>query len=75
MGGIFNYLIFTPVLALGFTWMYSRTGGILLLALVLHTMINNTGRVLAGTDWSNAVMLGLALVLIFTERMWRRRTG
>jgi hypothetical protein len=56
-----------------FTWLFNRTGGILLLMLVLHTALNNTTRILPGTDHAGIALIVFAVVLIFTERMWRRQ--
>ena len=70
--GIFGYLIMCPALAVIFTWLYNGAGGNLLLALVLHTAFNNTSRVMPATNEAAWVGLALVIILIFTERMWRR---
>ncbi len=71
--GIIGQTLFTIVLAILFTWFFNRTGGILLLVLVLHTAINNTSRVLPSTDYGWIALVLLAVILVFTERMWRRQ--
>ena len=69
---IVQYLFVGPVMAVLFTWVYNRTGGNLLLALVLHTSINNTQRILPDSDLFPVLLVGVALALVATERMWRR---
>ena len=72
--GIVMQTVLTLVLAVMFTWLFNRTGGILLLMLVLHTALNNTTRILPGTDHAGIALIVFAVVLIFTERMWRRQS-
>lgn len=69
---IVQYLFVGPVMAVLFTWVYNRTGGNLLLALVLHTSINNTPRVVPDSDLFPVLLVGLTVALVATERMWRR---
>ena len=64
-----------PILAVLFTWLYNRTGGNLLLVVVLHTTMNNTSRVIPASPWIGWLGLALVVTLVFTERMWRRRVA
>ncbi|NZA26190.1 CPBP family intramembrane metalloprotease [Luteimonas sp. SJ-92] len=61
------------LLGILFTWLYNRSGGNLLLAVVLHTTLNNTARVMPFTEYAGVGMLVLLLVLVIADRMWRRR--
>lgn len=63
----------TVVLAIVLTWLYNRTGGNLLLMVVLHTATN------LSTGWllpiNAGVYIGTVLVavsVVFLDRMWRR---
>ena len=69
---IIEYLFIGPLLAILFTWLFNRTGN-LLLAIALHTAINNSSRWVPTTMLFPILLTGLVVVLIFTERMYRRR--
>lgn len=62
-----------PLISIFFTWIYLRTGGNLLLAVVLHTAINNSARLLPTTMLFPILLAALLVGLLFTERMFRRR--
>lgn len=61
------------LLGILFTWLYNRSGGNLLLVVVLHTALNNTVRVIPFTEYAGLGMMALLLALVITDRMWRRR--
>lgn len=61
------------LLGILFTWLYNRSGGNLLLAVVLHTALNNTARVIPITEYAGLGMIALLVALVITDRMWRRR--
>lgn len=69
---IIEYLFTGPMFALLLTWLYNRTAGNLLLALVLHTAANNTGRLLPSTGTYSALFLLFIAIVLFVDRMWRR---
>jgi hypothetical protein len=54
------------------TWLYNRTAGNLLLALVLHTAANNTGRVLPSTGTFSVLLMLFMVGVVVADRMWRR---
>lgn len=61
------------LLAIFFTWLYNRSGGVLLLAVVLHTALNNTPRLLPTTERMGVVFLGICALFVLVDRMWRKR--
>jgi len=67
---IVGYLLIGPVYAILYTWFYIRTGGNLLLVIVLHTMMNSIDLILAPSP-SIAFILILVIGLVFTDKMWR----
>jgi membrane protease YdiL (CAAX protease family) len=69
---IIEYLFTGPMFALLLTWLYNRTAGNLLLALVLHTAANNTGRMLPSTGTFSVLLLLFIVVVVCADRMWRR---
>ncbi len=71
--GVLAYLVIGPVAAILFTWVYNRTGANLFLALVLHTAINNTPRMVPAGPTLPVLLIALVVALVFAERMWRRR--
>jgi uncharacterized protein len=72
--GALSYLVIGPVAAILFTWVYNRTGANLFLALILHTAINNTPRLVPAGPLLPALLIGLVVILIVADRMWRRRS-
>ena len=60
------------LIAIPFTWLYNRTAGNLLLAVVLHTAFNNTPRIIPTTEQMGPVMLAVFVAMILYDRMWRR---
>ncbi len=71
---IIGYLLIGPVYAILYTWFYIRTGGNLLLVIVLHTMMNSTDLILAPSP-SVAFILLLVIGLIITDKMWCIRSS
>lgn len=61
-----------PRFAILFTWLFNRTGN-LLLCILLHTAINNSQRLLPTTSMFPLLLTCTIVAVIFTDRMWRRR--
>lgn len=60
------------ILATLFTWLFNRSQGSLLLAVILHTALNNTPRLIPATDAMGLGLLGAFVLMIVVDRMWRR---
>jgi len=69
---IIGYLLLGPVYAVLYTWLYIRTGGSLLLVIVLHTMMNSIDLILAPSP-SIVFVLLLVITLVITDKMWRTK--
>ncbi len=63
------------ILATLFTWLYNRTNGSLLLAVVLHTTLNNTARLIPSTEGMGLSFIILFIVILIINRIWRRETA
>lgn len=72
---VVEYIFLGPLVGLLFTWVYNRTGGNLLLAIVLHTAVNNSQRVLPTTTLYPVLIVGVIVAVVFSDRMWRRRAN
>lgn len=68
---VLEYLVIGPLLAILFTWLWCRSGGNLLLAIVLHMAINNSPRVLPATGPFTILLIAVIAVVVFTDKMWR----
>lgn len=72
------HLVFSMVgvcvfLGILFTWLYNRSGGNLLLAVFLHTTLNNVVRVIPNSEHAGLGLIVLLVALVIVDRMWRRR--
>ena len=59
-------------LAILFTWLYNRSAGALLLAVVLHTTLNNTPRLIPATEAMGFGLFAAVIGMIVIDRMWLR---
>ena len=67
------FLLNTIKIAIILTWLYNRTGGSVLATALLHTIGNITFEFLPVTLASELIQLGVMLVLILTDRMWKKK--
>lgn len=70
--GILGYLIVVPLLSIIITWLFNSSKYSLIVVIIFHAMINNTDRVIAGTDWNMLGIFLTAIIIILSSRMWRR---
>lgn len=67
--GVLFQVLLTTIVGVYLTWLYLRSDGNLLLALVMHASLNITAKLLTAT-WSTAA-LSLALAVALGVAMWR----
>lgn len=67
------FLLNTIKIAIILTWLYNRTGGSVLATALLHTIGNITFEFIPYTLASELIQLGIMIVLIFTDRMWKKK--
>jgi len=67
------FLLNTIKIAIILTWLYNRTGGSVLATALMHTIGNITFEFLPTTLASDLIQLGIMIVLILTDRMWRKK--
>jgi membrane protease YdiL (CAAX protease family) len=60
------------ILATLFTWLYNRTNGSLLLAVVLHTTLNNTSRIIPSSEGMGLSFIILFIAIMVFNRIWKR---
>lgn len=75
-GSLIQYGIFllnTIKIAIILTWLYNRTGGSVLATALMHTIGNITYEFLPSTLASDLIQLGIMIVLILTDRMWKKK--
>lgn len=67
------FLLNTIKIAIILTWLYNRTGGSVLATALLHTIGNITFEFLPYTLASELIQLVIMIVLILTDRMWKKK--
>jgi hypothetical protein len=67
-------IVATQVLQLGitFTWLYNRTQGSLLSVALLHSSWNTGGSFIPPTQAFYIIMTILMIIMIFSDRMWKK---
>ncbi|WMN60865.1 CPBP family intramembrane metalloprotease [Pseudoalteromonas xiamenensis] len=61
------------LLATMFTYLFNRSNQSLLVAVLFHTALNNSARVLPLTEQSGIFMLMVFVAMIFLGKMWKRQ--
>jgi hypothetical protein len=54
------------------TWLYNRCGGTILSAALFHSAFNVAPDFVPSAEWAGWTIAALALVLVGTDRMWRK---
>jgi len=67
-----NRLLWNPVFAVLMAWLYNRTNGSILAPAMFHAAMNAFGNQFSMTTAGNVVFITLAIVVIASDRMWRR---
>ncbi len=67
------FLLNTIKIAIILTWLYNRTGGSVLATALMHTIGNITYEFLPSTLSSDLIQLGIMIILILTDRMWKKK--
>jgi membrane protease YdiL (CAAX protease family) len=67
-----NRLVWTLVFAILLTWLYNRTKGSILAPALLHPALNTFGNNLGSGEFVNYLFIGLAIIVIVTDRMWKK---
>ena len=67
------FLLNTIKIAIILTWLYNRTGGSVLATALMHTIGNITYEFLPSTLASDLIQLGIMIILILTDRMWKKK--
>lgn len=65
-------ILFLPV-AIILTWLYNRSGGNLLTVTIFHAAMNTFPFVLPSAPKAFGLVILFAIIVIFTDRMWRLR--
>lgn len=60
------------ILATLFTWLYNHSKQSLLVAVIFHTALNNSARILPITAQSGIYMLAIFIAVIVFDKMWKK---
>jgi membrane protease YdiL (CAAX protease family) len=70
-----NYLLIRVVflipITIMLTWLYNRSGANLLTVIIFHAAMNTFPSVLPYYQWAYLLVIVLAIIVLFTDRMWR----
>jgi membrane protease YdiL (CAAX protease family) len=67
-------VVFLIPITIILTWLYNRSGANLLTVVIFHAAMNTFPSVLPYYQWAYLLVILFAVIVIFTERMWRPRT-
>lgn len=71
---LINRLLFNAIWAILFMWVFNRTKGSLLAPALFHPAMNTSGSLLPRTDAATVIFIVLTLTVIWTDKMWRKKT-
>jgi membrane protease YdiL (CAAX protease family) len=70
-----NYLLIRVVflipITIILTWLYNRSRANLLTVIIFHAAMNTFPSVLPYYQWAYLLVIVFAIIVIFTDRMWR----
>ena len=72
---VVELLFMGPLLATLYTWLWLRSGGKLLPAIILHATSNNVARMLPNAAPFSGLLLAFIIGAVAIDRLWRRRSG
>ncbi len=67
-----NRLLWTPLFAILMTWLYNHTNGSILAPALFHSAMNAFGNQISITTAGNVLFIGLAIIAILSDRMWKK---
>lgn len=65
-------VVSTLLVSFLYTWFYNKTGGNVLVCMLLHASFNTASIFIAGTTYTLALMAAIALLLAVESKMWKR---
>lgn len=72
VAGLVSFFVMVILLSIIFTWLYNRTGGSVLLVVLLHASVNNHTVLVPRTWYAMAPAIVLVVSLVIMDRMYRR---
>jgi membrane protease YdiL (CAAX protease family) len=64
-------VVFLIPITIILTWLYNRSGANLLTVIIFHAAMNTFPSVLPYYQWAYLLVIVFAIIVIFTDRMWR----
>jgi hypothetical protein len=70
--GLIFRIVSNIAFGIGFTWLYNRSRGSLLLVMLFHVVVNTSAVFIASTTLTQILMFVVFLSLVPIDRMWKR---